>query len=985
MELKQFRDKMQQYKKAKDSNPQLTYWQWRYAPKYSEGTSGVEDQETSERPVRYNKNTGKWEYGYNPGAGYVKPAFNLEDIPVVGDAIQAIEAGKSLLNKDFVSAGIAGLGLLAVPKSVSKRVIPTVERTFAKKYNEAKAFIAKKTGLFSDAVEQRNRIIEELQDNAEYWDRAKKIKNTYGDDYEQVYEEMLGNYQSMPSYYSLPEPTFKNMDNARARMSAKPDVIDRYMKTGKAAGYEDFEYQIDPILDEISYPITRHELGHYVDFNVSKSSNADYGNQMFLDMKNDLSKEANPLYPSETSYFRTGSEQKAYMNQLRQFMYDNNMINNIGDKVTTKQIKSAINMLPDSEKSTKAAYLQFNSPGQYTKWFNKIPLLGIPGAVMYSGNKEDNSYAEGTDGIQKDDYMLTNNDKIANFQFPEIEITAKSPTGDTWKDRNLYKAYKGRQYVNKGREKLSSVIPEVVGFSPVGDVMDIYQIGKDIYEGNYTQAALGAGLFFLPDILAKPIRRGIRKIKNVYNSSDRLVQLQNNIYAARNNAKDAYQQYANNFADIYDNTIRQETELLKQKYPETIKKSMGRVSLEQFAESYNKARHWNDINYPYIIPQEYKDNELYKRLYKDDRSYLQFAKDNNLPFDEQATVDKWIDKQRRAIRGVYSDKPNATIDDLEPMFTEVKSQNEGGDRLRTKGGLYISNSIDIADRFSRSFDDDPGTAAYAILQLPDIDRTLPIEQQLSSLRRRILPYDVLNTLLKLDPQSLMDQGYIGVQAKYATRSGQLLPAYETALFGKPGDKPVKILDVHTSADTKNMHGRWGDYAGATDELYSPRYIGESYGDFIHDAKAYYNMLPEYYRNEIRDVPNPIFQKRKDEITEELYKQRDVEYDKTVQRVQTLDNRLRRLNSIKTFDKDNFKSIAIPTTIGSGLIGTMAGFGIKENSERKDYIRLMEQQGIDPNLLDDRMFKTYYFTKKRDSKKAQNILQKQIKTLKNNSN
>lgn len=391
MELKQFRDKMQQYKKAKDSNPQLTYWQWRYAPKYSEGTSGVEDQETSERPVRYNKNTGKWEYGYNPGAGYVKPAFNLEDIPVVGDAMQAIEAGKSLLNKDFISAGIAGLGLLAVPKSVSKRVIPTVERTFAKKYNEAKAFIAKKTGLFSDAVEQRNRIIEELQDNAEYWDRAKKIKNTYGDDYEQVYKEMLGNYQSMPNYYSLPEPTFKSMDNARARMSAKPDAIDRYMKTGKAAGYEDFEYQIDPILDEISYPITRHELGHYVDFNVSKSSNPDYDNQMFLDMKNDLSKEANPLYPSETSYFRTGSEQKAYMNQLRQFMYDNNMINNIGDKVTTKQIKSAINMLPNSEKSTKAAYLQFNSPGQYTKWFNKIPLLTTVPAIYVYNNENNNS------------------------------------------------------------------------------------------------------------------------------------------------------------------------------------------------------------------------------------------------------------------------------------------------------------------------------------------------------------------------------------------------------------------------------------------------------------------------------------------------------------------------------------------------------------------------------------------------------------------
>lgn len=52
---------------------------------------------------------------------------------------------------------------------------------------------------------------------------------------------------------------------------------------------------------------------------------------------------------------------------------------------------------------------------------------------------------------------------------------------------------------------------------------------------------------------------------------------------------------------------------------------------------------------------------------------------------------------------------------------------------------------------------------------------------------------------------------------------------------------------------------------------------------------------------------------------------------------------------------------------------------------KDYIRLMEQQGINSNLLDKRMFETYYLTKKRDPKKAQNILQEQIKTLKNNSN
>nr|DAD56665.1 MAG TPA: hypothetical protein [Caudoviricetes sp.] len=47
--------------------------------------------------------------------------------------------------------------------------------------------------------------------------------------------------------------------------------------------------------------------------------------------------------------------------------------------------------------------------------------------------------------------------------------------------------------------------------------------------------------------------------------------------------------------------------------------------------------------------------------------------------------------------------------------------------------------------------------------------------------------------------------------------------------------------------------------------------------------------------------------------------------------------MRKINNIKTFDKNNFLSIAIPTTLGTGLLGTMVGFGINENNERKEYI------------------------------------------------
>lgn len=79
---------------------------------------------------------------------------------------------------------------------------------------------------------------------------------------------------------------------------------------------------------------------------------------------------------------------------------------------------------------------------------------------------------------QKGNYMQTSTGKVANFQLPEVEVTAKSPTGDAWKDRNLYKAYKGRRYISEGRQSISPLIQNTASLSPIGDIMDAVEIGK---------------------------------------------------------------------------------------------------------------------------------------------------------------------------------------------------------------------------------------------------------------------------------------------------------------------------------------------------------------------------------------------------------------------------------------------------------------------------------------------------------------------------
>lgn len=191
-------------------------------------------------------------------------------------------------------------------------------------------------------------------------------------------------------YFNLPEPVVKNYGESKAAMSAKKEAIDRYQKTGQPAGYGDFEYQIDDTLEGLDYPTTVHELGHYVDFNLAKSANPDKNNSLLNRIKGDLSVEPNRLFPDKTSYFRTGSEQKSYMNTLRRFMLDNNMIINEGDKVSTRKIRKAIDALPNDMQYVKGAYEQFKDPKLYTKWFNKIPLLGTIPFIINNDNDKSN-------------------------------------------------------------------------------------------------------------------------------------------------------------------------------------------------------------------------------------------------------------------------------------------------------------------------------------------------------------------------------------------------------------------------------------------------------------------------------------------------------------------------------------------------------------------------------------------------------------------
>lgn len=349
-------------------------------------------------------------------------------------------------------------------------------------------------------------------------------------------------------------------------MAARKDAMERFRMNKIPAGYTDFEYNISPHLDRIDRPTAQHELGHYVDFNLSQNANADYNNNMFSALRRDLSTDSNPLYPDKTDYFRQGTEQKSYMNTLRSYMQSIGLMDRPGQKVTTKTIKRAINSLPSEMNAVRAAYLQFNSPGEYTKWFNKIPLLSIPGAAMYFDSKEDNSYADGTDGIKyygayspkQQAYVLPVYDDKGenNVILPEVTVTPQNNTDLAG-------------YMQKG-----DFIKEAMSFTPVGDVEDIYNIGKDIYDKNYAQAALGAGLFLLPNIVNKPIKKLLQRGKKIISNHE----IKYGLSSSDN-------QYAYKLKDLkgsteFSNDIKNRFKLMALQYPEVYGSMTGAKKLD---------------------------------------------------------------------------------------------------------------------------------------------------------------------------------------------------------------------------------------------------------------------------------------------------------------------------------------------------------------------------------------------------------------------
>lgn len=343
------------------------YFNDRYLAYADGGQTGDPDKE------RFYQATGRSSSG-RPLEEGLKPVFDLEDaanMTPIGDAIATKDAYNAVKNRDWLGAGLAALTVLPfVPSGLrnvkaAARYIPTVNRTEQSLINQALGNISKKRDYLSDIANSRNRVLEDIN-TIPYRNRAEQADKIFGTNYSETYDLLDDLYQHR--YFDLPEVQPKDIV-ASGRLQAKPFAEERFNKTGVGAEPNEFDLWVNTGMYRDPMQLANHEMNHYTDYIISRNANTSINNNMLKQLENSLKQ------TDATSYYRKGTEQKAYMNQLRTMLKQNGDIQNLDEPVSSALLKKYLDKMPDSDPIKKMSK-QHKNINAYTKWFNTIPLLG---------------------------------------------------------------------------------------------------------------------------------------------------------------------------------------------------------------------------------------------------------------------------------------------------------------------------------------------------------------------------------------------------------------------------------------------------------------------------------------------------------------------------------------------------------------------------------------------------------------------------------
>ena len=191
MNRDEFRQRMNNYKKARESNPSLSYWQWK-ANKYEKGTDEITDTTLPEVVVTPKRNYVNYpidQDAYNSAMldawgkqTRIGPEDAIDYLPIVGDIKGVYDVANDFYNEEYL-AGLTGLGLTLLPNIVEKPL-----RKLRNNYRKFKRNIQIVTGGYSVADyidntqkvirDTRNKIIEKYKPQIRK-EELKKFRDKY--------------------------------------------------------------------------------------------------------------------------------------------------------------------------------------------------------------------------------------------------------------------------------------------------------------------------------------------------------------------------------------------------------------------------------------------------------------------------------------------------------------------------------------------------------------------------------------------------------------------------------------------------------------------------------------------------------------------------------------------------------------------------------------------------------------------------------------
>lgn len=262
MEREAFRQRMQQYKQARENNPQLKYWDWKSTVQREPLDGVYEDARfidqseprfelrkgqqyyASPNNLKLMKVLGKTVKVLAPIGEVVQNLFPSEEAEILEDARYKYE--NALKPKVYADGGEVKDNTYVAPIYKEQTFIPAtgaqkIKNDYQYKYGSKSPYkggeleiISPEFDILTGITTLKPIVTKAIRDRA----RAAKIKSDYNVDLQSTYDKIINQYEN--DYFSLPEAEIMQLQDAKAMIDLQEEAARRYKQYGIKPTQKDF-------------------------------------------------------------------------------------------------------------------------------------------------------------------------------------------------------------------------------------------------------------------------------------------------------------------------------------------------------------------------------------------------------------------------------------------------------------------------------------------------------------------------------------------------------------------------------------------------------------------------------------------------------------------------------------------------------------------------------------------------------------------------